>query len=237
VYKRQRENGVFLMQFKKREDYERVRDLGDTWMRGCFTLIRHWSEGKALRRKEITTLPIWVTFPNFPLHLWHKVVFDRLASVLGKPIRMDRHTGRGPSKHVPRILVEMEAKGEFPDHVAVYTDMDDEIEEQIQVRYERPPPLCPQCGVFGHWPGHHAKKDQKDQSSEGEAMNNRTTPQEGEGSSEAHNEQRTPTTGPISSRQHQTVDRHENRGEQQGEEEGRMRKRGSRERRGSQWKD
>lgn len=86
-----------------------------------------------IEKAKIQRLPIWVTLPNFPIHLWNEDVFAGVGSVLGKPIRMDAHTPSAINKEAARILVMMEADGGFPETVPIFMENDDgeETEEQI----------------------------------------------------------------------------------------------------------
>lgn len=60
---------IFLLQFRKLEDYIKVHELGYTWMNGVFAIIKSWKEGRTIEKQQIRRLPIWVTMPEFPIHL------------------------------------------------------------------------------------------------------------------------------------------------------------------------
>lgn len=122
-------------------------------MGGVYTIVRGWKEGKGLAKEKIETLPIWVTLPNFPIHLWDTGILSSIGSVLGVPIRMDAHTARAPNSEGARILVKMEASGEFPKEISIFIKEDEGliVEETIQFYYHKPPPKCFKCKKFGHW--------------------------------------------------------------------------------------
>ncbi|KMZ69886.1 hypothetical protein ZOSMA_203G00080 [Zostera marina] len=111
---------VFLIIFNRTEDYEKVKNARDTWMRGVYTIVRGWKEGKGSARERIETLPIWVTLPKFPVHLWDTTIFSSIGSVLGVPIRVDAHTAKAPNSETARILVKREAFGDFPKEVPIF---------------------------------------------------------------------------------------------------------------------
>lgn len=94
-----------------------------------------------IEKAKIRNLPIWVTLPNFPIHLWNKEVFAGVGSVLGRPIRLDAHTAAATNKEAARMLIMMEADGEFPEVVPIFMQNDEglETEEQIRIDYWKAP--------------------------------------------------------------------------------------------------
>lgn len=146
-----RRNGVFHVHFKDAADCRNALSMGDQFMLGVFTLVRPWSQAKALESLAPRLVPIWVTFPEFPNHLWDKETFGRVGSLLGKPIRMDSSTSRGEGVDA-KVLVTMNALKPFPTKVRVATKAasgEDMVE--VSVAYLNPPPKCDLCHCFGHW--------------------------------------------------------------------------------------
>lgn len=148
-----RNHGVFLIIFNRQEYYDKVKKAGDTWMGGIYTLVRGWKEGKGLGKESIESLPIWVSLPKFPKHLWDTSTFSSIGSMLGIPIRVDARTAKGPNDDGARLLVKMEASEDFPCEVPIFVQEDDGlvIEEIVHVHYVHPPPKCIRCKIFGHW--------------------------------------------------------------------------------------
>lgn len=73
---------------------------------------------KFLKRLVSTNFPVWITLPDFPSHLWESEVFGRVGSILGWPPMMDVATTRGDG-YDAKILVWMEASGNFPNEVII----------------------------------------------------------------------------------------------------------------------
>lgn len=111
---------------------------------GVYTLVRGWKEGKDLGKARIDTLPIWVTLPNFPTHLWDTEIFSAIISVLWMPIRVDAHTATALQRDGARILVNMRASGDFPKKIPIFVKEGEGliIEENIQCYYHKPPLKC-----------------------------------------------------------------------------------------------
>lgn len=147
-----RGSGVFIIQFRRSEDYDSVKSAGDTWMNGVYTMVKNWKVGKAIEHARITRLPIWVGLPNFPAHIWSPEVFSAIGSVLGRPVKVDAHTAMGPNANGAKLLVIMEAAGSFPTEVPIFMHGEDgaETEDGCAVTYIKLPPICGKCISFGH---------------------------------------------------------------------------------------
>lgn len=147
-----RRSGVFLIQFRRPEDYITVREAGDTWMKGVYTIVKNRTEGCAIERERITSLPIWIGLPDFPVHIRSPEVFSAIDSVLGKPLKIDAFTAKGPNSSGAKILVRMEVAGSFPSEVPIFMYGEDgsETEDACSVIYIKPPPVCGRCVSFGH---------------------------------------------------------------------------------------
>lgn len=53
-------------------------------------VIRSWSAETNLERKDMAMVPIWIKFPYLKLHLWGVSVLSKMASVVGKPLFIDK---------------------------------------------------------------------------------------------------------------------------------------------------
>ncbi|KMZ66870.1 hypothetical protein ZOSMA_286G00060 [Zostera marina] len=148
-----RNHGVFFIILNRQEDYDKVKKGGDTWMGGVYTFIRSWKEGKGIGKERIENLPIWVSLPKFPKNLWDTITFSSIGSVLGVPIKVDAHMAKAPNDDGARLLVKMDASGDFPCEVPIFVQEDDSlvVEEIVHIHYARPPPKCIRCKIFGHW--------------------------------------------------------------------------------------
>lgn len=71
---------------------------------------------------------------------------------MGRPIRVDAHTAKGSNINESKILVIMEANGEFPTEVPIYMqgESGNETEGQIKIIYLKPSLVYTQCKGFRH---------------------------------------------------------------------------------------
>ncbi|KMZ66871.1 hypothetical protein ZOSMA_286G00080 [Zostera marina] len=147
-----RRSGVMLIQFRRWEDYIKVRQSGDTWMNGVYTIVRSWVEGRSIENEIITSLLVWIHLPEFPMHLWCPEVFSAIGSVLGTPVKADAHTTKGPNPNGLRLLITMKADGQFPLEVPIYMTGEDgnDTDDIIKIAYVKMPIVCIKCKGFGH---------------------------------------------------------------------------------------
>ncbi|KMZ71923.1 hypothetical protein ZOSMA_1720G00020 [Zostera marina] len=119
---------------------------------GVYTIVRSWVEGRSIENEIITSLPLWIHLPEFPMHLWCPEVFSAIGSVLGTPVKADAHTTKGPNPNGPRLLVTMKADGQFPLEVPIYMNGEDgnDTEDIIKIAYVKMPIVCNKCKGFGH---------------------------------------------------------------------------------------
>ncbi|GJX00245.1 RNA-directed DNA polymerase, eukaryota, reverse transcriptase zinc-binding domain protein [Tanacetum coccineum] len=134
------------------------------------TVAKRWDINMRFDKTKLDKLPLWVRLCNLPLEAWSINGISALASRIGKPLIMDAMTA-SMCKHgtgrigYARVLIEVQAKKDFPEKIdVVYHNALKEMtgHKTIQVRYDWTPPLCTECGVFGHSQG-KCKMDAKEQ--------------------------------------------------------------------------
>ncbi|KAM7462181.1 hypothetical protein LguiA_030315 [Lonicera macranthoides] len=54
-------------------------------------IVKPWTDDANLEREDMVEVPVWVRFPNLKLHVVHNNA-DKMASIIGKPLFMDRMT-------------------------------------------------------------------------------------------------------------------------------------------------
>ncbi|GKA43910.1 zinc knuckle CX2CX4HX4C containing protein [Tanacetum coccineum] len=133
-------------------------------------VVQKWDINMSIDKTEPDKLPLWDRLCNLPLEAWSINGISALASRIGKPLIMDAMTA-SMCKHgtgrigYARVLVEVQAKKDLPEKIDdVYQNALKETigHKTLQVRYDWTPPLCTECGVFGHSQD-KCKKDAKEQ--------------------------------------------------------------------------
>ncbi|MQM10346.1 hypothetical protein Taro_043239 [Colocasia esculenta] len=100
---------------------------------------------------SLKSVPIWVAFHGLPLHLWTKEFIAKIASVLGKPLYLDKLTADRKRLAYARACFMISSEMDLPDF-AHYEELDGAI-KRIQVSYQWRPKRCTICSSFGHIDG------------------------------------------------------------------------------------
>ncbi|XP_043714486.1 uncharacterized protein LOC122662844 [Telopea speciosissima] len=142
------ESGIFIFDFQRIELSNQILDEGPWTFGNRPLIIRHWTLDILLTRKEEHQLPLWVRLYGLNLHFWGTQALGKIASVLGKPICVDRRTSQRERLSFACFWVLVKATDGLPSSIPIALD-DGTIVEQ-HVMYDWAPPLCNACKVFGH---------------------------------------------------------------------------------------
>ncbi|CAI0401867.1 unnamed protein product [Linum tenue] len=86
---------------------------------------------------------VWVQFPPFPVHFYHKEILFSLGNMLGRAIKLDYHTLHQQRAKFARIAVEIDLSKPLVTRIR--------LDGQWQyVEYENLPTVCFECGRIGH---------------------------------------------------------------------------------------
>lgn len=143
-----RENGYFFFKFGEEEECNRILQNGPWLFDGRLIVLKRWTEGLELERDLLSSVPIWVRMPSLPLKLWSRDIISRIASLMGKPLFMDRATTMGDRIDYARCFIDIKAGFPFPNKVSIQVE-EGELQD-IDIEYEWIPPACAKCKSFGH---------------------------------------------------------------------------------------
>ncbi|KAK1292578.1 hypothetical protein QJS10_CPB17g00529 [Acorus calamus] len=141
-------NGFFMINFSLEEDLTNVLEGGPWTMDNRPFVIQKWSRNTKMELERLKSIPIWIKFPNLPLHFWSRTCIGKIASLIGTPLYMDTPTAARSRIAFARVCVEIEAGEELPDEVFVQIRNGDR--EAIRVTYDWKPEACKFCNTFGH---------------------------------------------------------------------------------------
>lgn len=108
-----------------------------------YLCVFHWSPEFAAPNARIQKMIVWVRFPGLNLLYYDESVLLGLASVVGRPIKVDQNTLRVERGRFARVCVEIDLSkpvvGKFwlKDH-------------WYRIEYEGLHPICSKCGCYGH---------------------------------------------------------------------------------------
>ncbi|XP_074293052.1 uncharacterized protein LOC141619952 [Silene latifolia] len=140
--------GWFSFRFTTQEDMNNVLREGP-WKLGSSSLIlKQWYPNFSMEMDKVSTVPIWVLFPDFEPFLWSESVLSKMASKIGKPLFADLNTTCKTKLSFARILVEADVSATLPDEIVLNTPFHGQTVQRII--YEWLPFHCSGCGKLGH---------------------------------------------------------------------------------------
>ncbi|GJW67965.1 RNA-directed DNA polymerase, eukaryota, reverse transcriptase zinc-binding domain protein [Tanacetum coccineum] len=151
-------NGVFFMKFHNEEGLNNVVNSGPWMVNRKPLVVQKWSVDLKLDSTELDKVPLWVRLCNIPVEAWTVKGISALASRIGKPVVMDAVTASKCKQGIgmvrfARVLIEVNAKKEMVDNIeVVYKNKEGNVQcrKNVKVLYDWKPPVCMDCGVFGH---------------------------------------------------------------------------------------
>ncbi|XP_074307797.1 uncharacterized protein LOC141642767 [Silene latifolia] len=140
--------GWFSFRFTTQEDMNNVLREGP-WKLGSRSLIlKQWYPNFSMEMDKVSTVPIWVLFPDLEPFLWSESVLSKMASKIGKPLFADLNTTCKTKLSFARILVEADVSATLPDEIVLNTPFHGQTVQRII--YEWLPFHCSGCGKLGH---------------------------------------------------------------------------------------
>lgn len=98
------------------EDYARPFVRRTWFIQSSLMTISKWTpDFKA--NQESFVVPIWVIFPQLPLYLYNSTYILKLASLLGRPLKVDSAIAQFKRPSLARVLVEVDVAKQTVRHV------------------------------------------------------------------------------------------------------------------------
>ncbi|RAL47692.1 hypothetical protein DM860_012317 [Cuscuta australis] len=139
-------NRNILFIFKREGDYLRWFSRRRWSINGLITIISKWTPSYS-PSKESPFFPVWVQLNQFPAHLNDHAALYQVASLLGKPLKVDSNTSIGVYPSKPRFCVERDLSLPLPDRIHIRLGSKD---LWVPCGFENPPIYCSTCSIFGH---------------------------------------------------------------------------------------
>ncbi|XP_074265385.1 uncharacterized protein LOC141587816 [Silene latifolia] len=120
-----------------------------TWNVNGYPLVfKPWTSTVAEELSEITTVLIWVLFPNLDPCFWSQAALSKVASFVGRPICADEPTTSKSKITFAKILVEVDLFKDLPKGMTLQTPYRGTVLQKID--YEWVPHYCRSCKRIGH---------------------------------------------------------------------------------------
>ncbi|KAG6538374.1 hypothetical protein ZIOFF_003490 [Zingiber officinale] len=139
-------SGYVFMHLTSSEDMARVWIRGVWFIGGVPLRIFKWTPYFSYTA-ESSVVPVWICFPDLPIHMFSKAMLFSAASIIGKPIKIDEATADCSRLSVARVCVEIDLlKPKIEDFWIGIGE-----EKRLQrVEFEKHPSYCVQCLHLGH---------------------------------------------------------------------------------------
>ncbi|XP_019248818.1 PREDICTED: uncharacterized protein LOC109228098 [Nicotiana attenuata] len=111
-------------------------------------IVKELHKDMEFTREELYTVPIWVKLPGLDFKYWGPKGLNKIGSMIGKPLMVDRNTENKIGLNFARLLIEVDVDSPLPDKVQFRNEKGALIEQRIQ--YDWKPVLCKQCHKYGH---------------------------------------------------------------------------------------
>ncbi|XP_074306305.1 uncharacterized protein LOC141641547 [Silene latifolia] len=141
-------NGLFVVRFAKEEHKWLVLAQGMFLFDGKPIILRCWEPNVKITKMSVKTVPIWVKLVGLDLKFWGVKCLEKLASLVGKFVRVDDRTLDKLLLGYAKVMVEVEVDQHFPDRIR----FDDENGQEVTVllEYDWLPITCQKCKGIGH---------------------------------------------------------------------------------------
>ncbi|XP_058746354.1 uncharacterized protein LOC131619255 [Vicia villosa] len=142
------DSSYFIVMFKNHEELSQVMKQGPYFIYGKPLFLKYWTIDFELKEDLLRVLPLWITMPNLPLHLWGEKSLSKISSVVGRPIMTDECIARKLRISYARVLVEVDITKLVKKGVTKKDHNGREREQKIE--YEWRPKYCQTCLRIGH---------------------------------------------------------------------------------------
>ncbi|KAG6491482.1 hypothetical protein ZIOFF_052833 [Zingiber officinale] len=138
--------GHIFVHLTSNEDMARIWTRGVWRIGGSILRIFKWTPHFSYEA-ESSLVPVWVQFPDLPVHMFNKNCVFSMARIVGSPIKIDEATADGSRLFMARACVEIDLLKPRVEQFLI--GIGDEHRLQ-RVVYERTPEYCQYCRHLGH---------------------------------------------------------------------------------------
>lgn len=143
-----RDEGYSSYFFSIKEDRVALMVKGPYTIYNMPMSLNEWAPDFELKGDLLKVMPIWVTFPHFPLNYWRENSLGNIASAIGKSVVTDECTARKLRVYYARVLIEVDITQKCREHVVI---KDTHGRRRVQaVSYNWKPLFCIKCQLIGH---------------------------------------------------------------------------------------
>ncbi|KAL0307651.1 UNVERIFIED_CONTAM: hypothetical protein Sangu_3017500 [Sesamum angustifolium] len=135
-----------LISLTTESDYNRLWLRRIWYLKGFPMRVFKWSP-TFTPDQESSIVPVWVSFPELPAHLFHKDAIFSIASIVGTPLQMADSTYNQSKLSRARVCIEIDLLKPLLEEFDIQIQ-DRKIVQKIE--YEQIPRYCSLCKHVGH---------------------------------------------------------------------------------------
>nr|POE91199.1 hypothetical protein CFP56_37804 [Quercus suber] len=95
----------FLIRFSNDEDYDKVLRGGPWFVGGHFLAIKPWEPYFKASEAKLTSIAVWVRFPELPIEFYDTSVLKEIRSAIGPVLRIDSYTAFESCESYARLCI------------------------------------------------------------------------------------------------------------------------------------
>ncbi|CAL1353575.1 unnamed protein product [Linum trigynum] len=133
----------FLIKLSNDADYFRALTEGPWVIFDHYLVFFQWTPEFRLTDALPRSMVVWIQFPAFPVHFYHKEILFTLGNMVGRAIKLDFHTQHQQRAKFARMAVELDLSKPLVTRIR--------LDGKWQyIEYENLPTCCFECGKIGH---------------------------------------------------------------------------------------
>ncbi|XP_065632808.1 uncharacterized protein LOC112027336 [Quercus suber] len=133
----------FLIRFSCDDDFDKVLKGGPWFIGGHFLAIRPWEPYFKAAEAKLTSVAVWVKFPELPIEFYDRSILKEIGSAIGLVLRIDAYTTSGLRGNYARLYVQVDLEKPLINMLRIGKC-------KQSVLYEGISALCFNCGRLGH---------------------------------------------------------------------------------------
>lgn len=134
-------SGWILFKFATDEDRQKVLNGGPYSQSGRQLHLKPISKYFSFDAKEMSIVPVWVKYHNWPLEFWNKNALSKFSAQIGSPECTDALTCLKKSVSYARVLLHIDATKELKKEIT--TRLPSGELRKIEIEYEHIPKYAP----------------------------------------------------------------------------------------------
>lgn len=140
-------HGWITFVFSSSTKRDRVLSGGPYVVYGRTLLLKVLPPWFKIGTDELTTLPLWVTFPHLPLECWNVKLLSRIVSKVGTPLVIDKLTKSMECISYALVLLDVDVSKPLVWKISIIDARGVPFEQKVC--FEQEPSFCPSCNTFG----------------------------------------------------------------------------------------